>query len=358
MGSNGKFHREKVVDIFLRYLEAEGAQVVFGIPGGLLHPFFEAVDSDPRFKLIVTKHEEGAAFMADGYGRTSHKLAVCAGTAGPGATNLLTGVSCAYADSVPMMVVTGQAASHAIGKGAAQETGREDMDIVAMFRPVTKYSAMVPSPEALPAHLRRALRAALTGRPGPVHLNIPVDFWDKSVSEEWFNPTTYRPETRMFDRTAVQKATRALLAARHPILLVGSGVGIAEADSNLRSLAELIPARVATSPRAKGIFPEDHPLSLGVFGFAGHKLAREMMLGSGVDVLMTIGASLNETTTLNWNSSLKPTTCLIQLDVDPDKVGRNYPVDITGLPGSARAAPIGAAVPCPIDPKPRFRTKF
>lgn len=324
------------VSVFLKYLEAEGAAVVFGIPGGLLHPFFEAVALDPRFRLIVTKHEEGAAFMADGYARTSHRLAVCAGTAGPGATNLLTGVSCAFADSVPMLVVTGQAASHAIGKGAAQETGREDMDIVSMFRPVTKYSAMVQSPAALPGHLRRALRAALTGRPGPVHLNIPVDFWDKPVAEDWFAPGTYRPETRTFDRAAVQKASKALLNARHPVLLVGSGVEIADAGSNLKSLAELLPARVATSPRAKGVFPENHPLSLGVFGFAGHRLARDTVLGKGVDVLMTIGASLNETTTLNWHTDLAPSTCLIQLDVDPDKVGRNYPVDIP-LVGDARA---------------------
>ncbi|MBD3277281.1 MAG: hypothetical protein GF388_03190 [Candidatus Aegiribacteria sp.] len=327
---------ERIVDVFLRYLQAEGASVIFGIPGGLLHPFFEEVDSDPRFRLIVTKHEEGAAFMADGYARTSHKLAVCAGTSGPGATNLLTGVSCAFADSVPLLVVTGQAASHAIGKGAAQETGREDMDIVAMFRPVTKYSAMIPYPAAMPSHLRRALRAALTGRPGPVHLNVPVDFWDKTVSEDWFDPTTYRPECRTFDRSAVRNATEALLNARHPVLLAGSGVGIAKAEGNLRSLAELLPARVATSPRAKGLFPEDHSLSLGVFGFAGHRLARETVLGSGVDVLMTIGASLNETTTFNWHSDLEPEVCLIQLDVDPDKVGRNYPVDIP-LVGDAKA---------------------
>lgn len=329
-------NEERAIDVFLRYLEAEGATVVFGIPGGLLHPFFEAVETDPRFRLIVTKHEEGAAFMADGYARTSLKIAVCAGTAGPGATNLLTGVSCAFADGVPLLVVTGQAASHAIGKGAAQETGREDMDIVAMFSPVTKYSAMVTSPRDLPGHLRRALRSALTGRPGPVHLNIPVDFWEKPVDEGWFNPSTYRPDSRGFDRNAVQKATRALLTARHPVFLAGSGVSIAGAGSILRTLAELIPARVATTPRAKGVLPENHPLSLGVFGFAGHQVARETVLGTGVDVLFTIGASLNETTTLNWHTDLRPTTCLIQLDIDPDRVGRNYPVDIP-LVGDAQA---------------------
>src|SRR6187200_3170193 len=123
-------------------------------------------------QLVMTKHEEGAAFLAHGYARVSRKLAVCAGTSGPGATNLVTGVACSFADGVPVLVVTGQAASHALGKGAAQETTREDIDIVAMFQPVTKYSAMVTSPGTMAGHLRRALRQALTGRPGPVHLNF------------------------------------------------------------------------------------------------------------------------------------------------------------------------------------------
>src|SRR4051812_13109340 len=187
--------KERVVDTFLRYLLAEGAQVVFGVPGGLLHAFFEAVEHHPEFKLIVTKHEEGAAFMADGYSRVSRGLAVCAGTGGPGSTNLLTGVAVAFADSVPMLVVTGQATSFSLGKGAAQEMTAEDMDIVGMFRPVTKYSTMVTSPGMMGHHLRRALRLALTGRPGPVHLNVPVDLWGKPSSEEWFDPASYRPET-------------------------------------------------------------------------------------------------------------------------------------------------------------------
>ncbi|QQR91518.1 MAG: thiamine pyrophosphate-binding protein [Myxococcales bacterium] len=292
---------QKVVDVFLKYLIAEGAHVVFGIPGGLLHPFFEAVENHKDMRLVVSRHEEGSAFMADGYARTTRKLAVCAGTSGPGATNLLTGVSVAYADGVPMMVVTGQAASSALGKGAAQETNREDIDVVQMFSPVTKYSTMVSSPESVPHHLRRALREAFSGRPGPVHLNIPVDFWSHPLEEDWFEPHSYRPDTRLFDRNAVAEAAKALLAASNPIFLAGSGVGIAGAEEHLRVLAELLPARVATSPRAKGLFSEAHPLSLGVLGFAGHADAREVILGKKVDVLFTIGASLNETTTLNWH---------------------------------------------------------
>jgi len=326
----------RAIDVFLHYLEAEGCRVVFGIPGGLLHPFFEAVEAHENLTLVVSKHEEGAAFMADGYARTSGKLAVCAGTAGPGATNLLTGVACAYADGVPMLVVTGQAASAGIGRGAAQETGREDMDIVAMFRPVTKYSAMITSPDGMAQHLRRALRMALTGRPGPVHLNVPVDFWERPLEEEWFDPKTYRPNTSTFDRNAVQRANELLMAAKRPVLLAGSGVSIAGAEQHLRALAELLPARVATTPRAKGVFPEDHPLSLGVLGFAGHRDARETILGEGIDLLVTLGASLNETTTFNWNPRLRQGKTLIQLDIDADRIGRNYPVDVA-LVGDAQS---------------------
>jgi acetolactate synthase-1/2/3 large subunit len=325
----------RVVDVFLRYLKTEGVHVVFGIPGGLLHPLFEAIEEDSELTLAVSKHEEGAAFMADGYARVGRRLGVCAGTAGPGATNLMTGVSCAFADGVPMLVITGQAASHALGKGAAQETSREDIDIVAMFAPVTKYSAMVASPAQMPQHLRRALRLALTGRPGPVHLNVPVDFWEKPLSEDWFDPATYRPATSTFDRSALQQAVDVLHAARNPVFLAGSGVAIANAEQHLLALADALPARVATTPRAKGVFPEDHDLSLGVFGFAGHRAAREALLGDQVDVVFTVGSSLNETATLNWHPALASSRRFIQLDIDVDRIGRNYPVDLA-LVGDAQ----------------------
>jgi acetolactate synthase I/II/III large subunit len=327
---------QRMVDVFLRYLREEGVTHIFGIPGGLLHPLMVAVEASAELALIVTKHEQGAAFMADGYARTTGRLAVCAGTSGPGATNLVTGVACAYADGVPMLVVTGQAATHALGKGAAQETSREDIDIVEMFRPITKYSAMVTDAGTFSHHLRRALRQALTGRRGPVHLNVPVDLWERADDEDWFDPSTYRAETRAFDRSAVQRAAETLLAAQHPVLLAGSGVVAASAEEHLRAVAEILPARVATSPRAKGVFAEDDPLSLGVFGNAGHRAAREIILGDAVDVLFTVGTSLGETSTLNWTPRLRPSSALIQLDIDADRIGRNYPVDVP-LVGDAQA---------------------
>ncbi|GAC1532946.1 MAG: acetolactate synthase large subunit [Polyangiales bacterium] len=328
--------KPRVLDVFLQYLKAEGVRFVFGIPGGLLHPFFEGVEADGDVQLVVTRHEEGAAFMADGHARSTGKLAVCAGTSGPGATNLLTGVSCAFADGVPVLVVTGQAASHALGKGAAQETPREDIDIVAMFRPVTKYSAMVTSVASMGHHLRRALRACLTGRPGPVHLNIPVDLWEQPLTEDWFDPKSYRPDTHTFDRAAVHRAASALLGARRPVILAGSGVRSAGAEEHLRTLADLLPARVATTPRGKGVYPENDPRALGVLGVAGHRDARDTVLGGDVDVLLTVGASLNETSTFNWTPKLRPSRALIQLDIEADRIGRNYPVDIA-LVGDAQS---------------------
>jgi acetolactate synthase I/II/III large subunit len=326
----------RMVDVFLRYLKEEGVRHVFAIPGGLVYPFMAAVEADPALTLVMPKHEEGAAFMADGYARTTGKLAVCSGTSGPGSTNLVTGVACAFADGVPMFVLTGQAASHALGKGAAQETPREGIDIVEMFRPITKYSAMVTTAESLAHHVRRALRLALSGRQGPVHLNVPVDLWEKPVQEDWFDPITYRPESRAFDRQAVNTAADALLAAEFPVVLAGSGVASAGAEQHLCALVELLNARVATSPRAKGVFPEDHPLSLGVLGNAGHRDARDTILGDEVDVLFTVGASLSETSTFNWSPKLRPSGTLIQLDIDADRVGRNYPVDVA-LVGDAQA---------------------
>jgi len=326
---------KRMVDITMRYLRAEGARVVFGVPGGLLHPFFQAVEAEPEIELIVTKHEAGAAFMADGWARASNCLAVCAGTSGPGATNLVTGVAAAFCDGVPMLVITGQAPSHALGKGAAQEMAPEDIDIVAMFKPITKYSAMIPAPDRVSHHLRRALRLALTGQPGPVHLNVPVDFWEKPAQPEWFGPQSYRPSTQVFDREAVRQASHYLVRAEYPVFLVGSGVASSNARIETMQLAERFRARVATTARAKGVFPEDHPLSLGVMGLAGHKIARDTLLSDRVDVLMTIGASLNETTTLNWDPRLLPRDALIQLDISVDRIGRNYPVTVP-LVGDAR----------------------
>ena len=330
MSSTTKISTDKVraIDVFLHYLKAENLRVVFGVPGGLLHTFFAAIEHDPDFRLIISKHEQGAAYMADGYARTGQGMAVCAGTSGPGSTNLLTGVACAFADGIPMLVVTGQASTHLQGRGASQEAPREGMDIVEVFRPITKYSTMITSADKMAHHLRAALRQARDGRQGPVHLNVPIDIWLQEVCEDWFDPQSYRPESQVFDRQAVQKAAALLLAARHPTILAGAGVLRAGAQEHLQNLAELLEVPVATSAAGKSAFDETHPLSLGVLGFAGHKAAEQILFADKVDILLTVGASLDELTTLRWLPELKPQLGLLQNDIDAQRIGRNYPVKV------------------------------
>ncbi len=318
----------RLIDAFLRQLKQASISTVFGVPGGLLHPFFEAVERDDEMRLVVTKHEEGAAFMADGFARASNALAVCAGTSGPGSTNLMTGVGVAFSDAIPMLVITGQAASASLGKGAVQETGPNGIDIVGMFAPITKYSAMVERPDRLAHHLRLALRLALCGRPGPVHLNVPVDFWQQSVTFEGLDSKRYSPPETGFNPRAVDRACAALCEARRPLILAGGGARAPGIQSHLVDLVERLGARLVTTPRGKGAFPEDHPQWLGICGYAGHEVVTDTILGDEVDVLMVVGASLNETTTFGWSEALQPSRALIQLDIDSTVIGRNYPVDI------------------------------
>lgn len=316
-----------LIDVAMHHLKNQGITTVFGIPGGLIHPFFDRVEQDEEFSVVVARHEGGAAFMADGYARASGRIAVAAATSGPGATNLLTGVAAAFADGVPMLVITGQAPSHTLGRGAAQETAREDIDIVGIFGPVTKYSAMVPSPAQFSRHFRRAITLALSGRPGPVHLNVPVDFWQQPVDEPLVASTAIEP-SRPVDLPAVELAAAFLTQAQRTVVLVGSGASSLGARRLVEEVATHLGAPTATTPRAKGVFPEDHPLSLGVCGLAGSPAAQSALVEDSVDTLLVVGASMNETTTFNWHAGIGHERRIIQLDIDPARIGRNYPVDI------------------------------
>lgn len=327
------------LDVLIDCMKAEALDTVFGIPGGLLYPFFDRVEQDPSLSLVVARHESGAAFMADGYARVRGLPAVAAATAGPGATNLLTGTGVAMSDGVPMIILTGQASRAHFGRGASQESWPEDIDIVRMFQPVTKYSSMVFSPDHIGRQFRRALRCALSGRPGPVHLNIPVDIWHQQVEDGAWNPAGYRSNSAAYDPAQVRTAVNALRKSEFPLMLVGAGAASPAARRGVVQLAEFLGSPVVTTPRGKGVLPEDHPLSLGVFGFAGHPSAKEAVLDGPHDVLITIGASLNETTTLTWHSDVVGTKKLIQIDIDAERIGRNYPVDIPVVGASESILP-------------------
>lgn len=323
------------VGLLLKYLEAEGAQVIFGIPGGPLMPLYEALFENGAIRPVIAKHEQGAAFMADGYARVGGRLGLCCTTAGPGATNALTAIACSRRDSVPVMLMTAQIATSAFGKGAAQESSPLGIDVVDLYRAAAKASLMLVSPEKTGDMTRYLLRRSLSGRPGPVHFNLPADMMKRPVEEDLWRPDQYRPQAELFDRRSVREAARLLLGAARPAILAGYGVHVSRAYGELRRLAERLNIPVATTPRAKGVFPENHPLSLGVFGLAGSPQADAALLSEKTDLLLVMGTSLGETSTHAWDVRLARNRDLLQIDVDPMEIGKNYPVKV-GLVGDVK----------------------
>ncbi|MBI4369021.1 MAG: thiamine pyrophosphate-binding protein [Elusimicrobia bacterium] len=325
----------KASRLILEYLKGEGVDYIFGIPGGPATPLFDALYDEPGIKTIGTRHEAGAAFMAAGYARISGRLGVCLATTGPGTTNLVTAVAAAKADSLPVLVLTAQVSSFTFGKGSLQDSTYDRVDAVAMLEPATKLSVMAVNADNLAFLLRQALRVAMTGRRGPVHVNIPTDLMKKEVLRQVWPVPHYRTASCCFDRHAIREACAYLMEAERPAILAGHGVNLAGAHEELLELVELLQIPVATTPKGKSVFPEDHSMALRVFGLAGSPLAEAYLLSGDVDVLFVLGSSLHEISTQGWDSRLEPRKALLQQDIDPTVIGRNYPVAV-GLMGDAK----------------------
>ena len=321
-GTSGYTLEYKASEYLVDALAAAGVRHIFGVIGGAVFPFFTATVGRAA-QIVMTKHEAGAAFMADGYARASGGLGACVGTSGPGATNLITGVAAAFADSIPIVVLTGQVATKSFGRGALQESSTEGVDIVDVFKQVTRYSTLAFRADRLPAVWHKALRMALGGRPGPVHLSLPADVQEQPVPR-MAKTTPGIHQTRTYDRAAIKQAALHLLRARRPAILAGHGVILADASEEIRAVAEALEIPVATTPKGKGAFPEDHRLSVGPFGYSGSPLAQWHLLESGVDVLLAVGTSLSEWGTLGWDRRLQPSEALLHVDIDPHEVGKNY----------------------------------
>lgn len=327
--------REKMnaAELIVQMLEEEGVEYLFGVPGGAIEDLNIAVHKSQKIKPIITKHEAGAAYIADGYARVSGKLGVCCSTAGPGATNLITGLATSHADYVPVCALTGQVATSVFGKGAIQESGAESINMATMFRHFTKYSGMLLNEHRTQYMVQKALRMAHTSPGGPVHLNLPADVMKRTTSQEI--PNSRRWETRAYDPEAVKAAARILLNAKRPAIIAGWGVVLSRGAEELLELAELMDIPVAATPKAKGIFPESHSLSLGGIGFAGSTFAREYIINGEVDVLLAVGTSFNEMMSSGWDENMLPVDHLIHIDVDAAKIGRNYSTS-HGVIGDAR----------------------
>jgi acetolactate synthase-1/2/3 large subunit len=304
----------------LESLKREGVDVVFGLPGGVLLPLYDAIyQSD--INHILVRHEQGAAHMADGYARATGKVGVCIATSGPGATNLVTGIANAYMDSVPMVAITGQVNTWLIGKDAFQEA-----DITGITLPITKHNYLLRSAKDITRVFREAFYIARSGRPGPVLIDLPRDVTVDEVEFTWpeVDLPGYRPSFKAHEMQ-IKKAAKALMEAERPVIYVGGGVKYADAHRELIELAVKINAPVTTTLMGVGCFPEDHPLSLGMLGMHGTKYANYAIQES--DLILAIGARFDDRVT-GKIASFAPRAKVVHIDVDPAEVGKNVRVDI------------------------------
>ena len=321
-------------ELLIKSLESNDVKYVFGVPGGHLLTFYNALYDSKQITPILTKHESGASFMATGYAQVSRGIGICTGTVGPGATNLVTGVASAYMDSIPILVITAQVGSSAVGKGALQEATGEGrtIDHVEIYDGITKYSVRVHSGTKLHEALRNALRLSINGRPGPCHIDVMSEVLasDFEVEASWISERVVR-HTSGGDEGTIKEASRLLLSAKNPVILAGAGA--LDAAPQILRLVEDYGIPVATTVRAKGIVGEDHDLSLGCLGLYGTNAANKY-LRSSIDVLLAVGTSFSEFTTHAWDGRFQPSTALIQIDVDSWEIGKNYPAKV-GILGEA-----------------------
>jgi len=308
----------------VKALEREKVEYIFGMPGGASLPLYDAL-WDSSIKHVLTRHEQLAAHMADAYGRVSRRAGVCTATSGPGATNLITGIATAYADSSPVVAITGQVPKAMTGKNAFQET-----DVIGIATPVTKYTLQPLSAAEVPFAVKEAFYLATTGRPGPVLLDLPKDVQQEDAEmtfPESVNVRAYRPNVPV-DVQDIERAAQMIVKAERPILWGGGGVRIADASQPFGALAELLMMPVITTLQGKGDFPEDHPLSLGPIGMHGRAEANKLV--NEADLLIAVGVRFSDRSTGNY-SDFAPGAKIIHIDADPTEFNKNKAVDLSIL---------------------------
>jgi acetolactate synthase-1/2/3 large subunit len=306
----------------IRSLEAAGVDTVFGIPGGTILPAYDPLFDSKQLRHILVRHEQGAGHAAEGYALATGRVGVCMATSGPGATNLVTPIADAHMDSTPIVAITGQVVSAAIGTDAFQEA-----DIRGITMPITKHSYLVTDPAEIPQAVAEAFHIAATGRPGPVLVDIAKDALQATTSFEWpsqLNMLGYRPITRPHAKQ-VREAARMIVDAKRPVLYVGGGVLKARAWEELRRLAELTGIPVVTTLTARGAFPDSHPQHLGMPGMHGTVAAVTALQKS--DLLITLGARFDDRVTGKL-SSFAPDAAIIHADIDPAEISKNRVADV------------------------------
>ena len=305
----------------VRSLEAVGVEVIFGIPGGAILPAYDPL-FDSTIRHVLVRHEQGAGHAATGYAQATGRVGVCMATSGPGATNLVTPLADAHMDSVPIVAITGQVPSGAIGTDAFQEA-----DIRGITMPVTKHSFLLTSADEIPQRIAEAFHLAATGRPGPVLVDIPKDVLTATTDFAWpprLDLPGYKPTTRPHGKQ-VREAAALIAGASRPVLYVGGGVLKARASAELAELAALTGAPVVTTLMARGAFPDSHPQNLGMPGMHGNVTAVTAL--QKADLLVALGTRFDDRVTGNL-ATFAPGAQVVHADIDPAEIGKNRLADV------------------------------
>jgi acetolactate synthase-1/2/3 large subunit len=317
----------------IKSLELEGVENIFGLPGGAILPVYDPIIDSP-IRHILVRHEQGAGHMAEGFAQATGRPGVAMVTSGPAATNIVTPLCDAYMDSIPMVVITGQVPYAAIGTDAFQEC-----DTTGITLPVTKHNFLISDAQDIPRIVREAFHIATTGRPGPVLVDVPKDIVDPKnprSAMEWYWPESvdlpgYEPLTTG-DPAEIRKAAQLILAAERPVIYAGGGILKARAADALRELAELCDIHVVTTLMARGSFPDDHPLALGMPGMHGNYTAVTSLQRS--DLLIALGSRFDDRVT-GRVPTFAPDARIIHVDIDPAELGKVRRPDV-GIAGDAR----------------------
>lgn len=324
--------------MLIECLKKEGVEVIFGYPGGVVIPIYDALfDNDIRH--ILVRHEQCAAHAADGYARATGKTGVCMATSGPGATNLITGIANAYMDSIPMVAITGQVASPMIGTDAFQEA-----DTTGITAPITKHNYLVKDPAELPTIIKEAFHIASTGRPGPVLIDIPVDISNAMIDDSikgTLKLAGYRP-TLKGNKKQIKEAAARIYRSKKPVVFAGGGVVASGASSELRKLVKTIKVPVITSLLGMGCYPETEDLSLGMAGMHGAKYAN--IAFTETDLIIAVGVRFDDRVTGKL-SEFARNASIIHIDIDPAEIGKNIRADVP-IVGDAKSVLIDLEKEC------------
>jgi acetolactate synthase-1/2/3 large subunit len=324
--------------LLVQCLEQHGVTTIFGMPGGQTTSIYDALHGHPTIRHILVRNEHAGAMMADGYARATGRPGVCLVTAGPGLTNCLTGLGTAYSDSIPILVLSGQVPRKAIGVWPGYY---HEMDNLGVTSPLTKWNASAACADEIPELVQRAFGEMCSGRPRPVHLDLPIDMLVEKTEARPLAPI--KAGTSTVDQQSVQQAANELASAKRPLIIAGGGVVTADASRELLAVAETLGAPVLTTPMGKGCVPDDHPLAAGMLF---HRITSDLTNMKGnlsplpdqADAVLAVGCRFSQVATGNW--ALELPRNLVQIDIDAREIGRHYPAKV-GIQADAKAALAG-----------------